>query len=186
MLFKHNLRYFLLPCGIIAIAIFVQWMDIDIRYSRAGIENGEYWRLVTAHFVHLSWNHMWLNALSLLIIWELAAKSYRFGWIIICGFGMSLGLWLFSPQVIWYVGLSGILHGLLAATAWQRYPILLVLLMVKLVWEQLYGALPATANLTGGTVIVDAHLYGAVIGICLQIITNLSSLNVIKKVMNPP
>ena len=73
---KHNLC--LLPCCIIAISIFVQLMDIDIRYSREGIENGECWRLVTAHFVHLSWMHLWLNALSLLIIWELAAQSYSF------------------------------------------------------------------------------------------------------------
>ncbi len=166
---KHNLR--LLPCCLIAIAIFVQLMDFDIRYSREGIENGEYWRLITAHFGHLSWNHLWLNALSLLIIWELAEQSYSFGWILLCGFGISLGLWLFSPEVIWYVGLSGILHGLLTAIAWQRYPILLVLLIIKLGWEQLYGGLPATANLTGGAVIVDAHLYGAIIGIGLQSLT---------------
>jgi len=169
MLFKHNLRYFLLPCFIIAIAIFIQLIDIDIRYSREKIENGEYWRLLTAHFVHLGWNHLWLNMLSLLMIWELTTKSYSFVWILICGFGISLGLWLFSPEVIWYVGLSGILHGLFAAVAWQRYPILLVLLIAKLMWEQLYGALPTTANLTGGAVIVDAHLYGAIIGMSLQI-----------------
>ncbi|MCK5876272.1 MAG: rhombosortase [Candidatus Marithrix sp.] len=158
---------YLLPCSIIAVAIFVQWFDVDIRYSREDIENGEYWRLVTAHFIHLSWTHMWLNAISLIIIWELTVKSYSFWWFLACGFGISLGLWLFSPEVIWYVGLSGILHGLLASIARQRYPVLLVFLIIKLAWEQLYGGLPATADLTGGTVVVDAHLYGALIGISL-------------------
>ncbi|MDM8567465.1 rhombosortase [Candidatus Halobeggiatoa sp. HSG11] len=171
---KHNLRYFLLPCCIIVIAIFVQWLDIDIRYSRAGMENGEYWRLITAHFAHLSWTHLILNAISLLIIWELTTKSYSLWWILICGLGISLGLWLFSPEVTWYVGMSGILHGLLATIAWLHYPILLILLIAKLVWEQLYGGLLATTILTGGTVIVDAHLYGTIIGISLQIINQLS------------
>ncbi|MBE9563476.1 MAG: rhombosortase [Proteobacteria bacterium] len=152
------------------IAIFVQWTGVDIRYSREGIENGEYWRLVTAHFIHLSWTHLWLNAISLLIIWKLAIKSYSFWWFLTCGMGISVGLWLFSPEVMWYVGLSGILHGLLAVIAWQRYPILLILLIAKLVWEQLYGGLPATANMTGGTVIVDAHLYGAIIAVGIHML----------------
>lgn len=171
---KHNLRYFLLPCCIITIAIFVQWLDIDIRYSRTGVENGEYWRLITAHFAHLSWTHLGLNAISLLIIWELTTKSYSLWWIMTCGLGISLGLWVFSPEVIWYVGLSGILHGLLAVVVWKRYQILFIFLIIKLIWEQLYGGLPTISNLTSGLVIVDAHLYGTIIGISLQIITNLS------------
>jgi len=42
--------------------------------------------------------------------------------------------------------------------------ILLVLVVGKLVWEQLTGALPGSESIAGGEVLVDAHLYGAIGG----------------------
>jgi len=42
---------------------------------------------------------------------------------------------------------------------------LLGLLIAKLTWEQLHGALPGSADLAGGSVLVDSHLYGAITGL---------------------
>jgi len=39
------------------------------------------------------------------------------------------------------------------------------MLLAKLAYEQLYGALPGSAATAGGPVIVDAHLYGSIAGI---------------------
>jgi hypothetical protein len=82
--------------------------------------------------------------------------------------GVDAGLWLLSSTTQWYVGSSGLLHGVLAAGAVahlrSRQPdgwVLVLFLGGKLVYEQSAGALPLTA---GGAVIVDAHLYGAVAG----------------------
>jgi rhomboid family GlyGly-CTERM serine protease len=80
---------------------------------------------------------------------------------------------LFDPGLDWYVGLSGVLHGLFAAGAlrhWRERPaaaaLMLAVLAGKLLWEQLLGPLPGTSSVAGGPVIVDAHLFGA-LGGCL-------------------
>ena len=169
---------FLLPYIIIGIIILIQLTDADtkqwLQYSYEGVQHGEYWRLLTAHFVHLGWTHLILNVISLLLIWGLMPTNlttlYLVRVILFCGIGISLGLLIFSPEVTWYVGFSGILHGLLAVIAWQQIrifqgKILLILLIIKLIWEQCYGALPTTADFTGGNVIVDAHLYGMIMGL---------------------
>ena len=76
---------------------------------------------------------------------------------------------MLEPQLEWYVGLSGVLHGALAAGAigWWRHeskPLALALTAVlvgKLAWEQWQGALPLSGDMP---VVVDAHLYGAIGG----------------------
>jgi len=101
------------------------------------------------------------------------ALSLR-SWIVVTlasALAVGGGLLLFDPGLQWYVGLSGALHGLFAAglvaalSSGNRAEWLLLLLFVaKLTWEQLVGTMPGTAELAGGNVIVDAHLYGAIGG----------------------
>ena len=43
--------------------------------------------------------------------------------------------------------------------------VLAILVAGKLVWEQLAGPLPGSESASGGAVIVDAHLYGAMGGV---------------------
>ena len=82
---------------------------------------------------------------------------------------IGLGFVFLEPQLDWYVGFSGVLHGGLAAgaLAWWRQesrPLALVLtliLVAKLFWEQRWGGLPLSGGLP---VVVDAHLYGAIGG----------------------
>ena len=38
------------------------------RYDRGALASGELWRLVTAHLVHLSWGHLWLNLAALVMM----------------------------------------------------------------------------------------------------------------------
>jgi rhomboid family GlyGly-CTERM serine protease len=139
-----------------------------LRYDRSAIAAGGWWRLLTAHIVHLDAHHLALNALGLVLLWSLFAADYdAIEWSIIVLAGalaISSGLWWLSPRVTWYVGASGVLHSVvaagtakhLAARVWDRW-ILLVLLSAKLIYEQLGGREPPL-------VVVDAHLYGAVCG----------------------
>jgi rhomboid family GlyGly-CTERM serine protease len=143
-----------------------------LRYDRDGLHAGQWWRLLTGHVIHLGYEHAVLDIAGLVLMWALFARDYSpRQWLLIIGLsviGVDAGLWLLSWTTQWYVGSSGVLHGVLAAGACahlrRREPdgwILVLFLIGKLVYEQAQGALPLTA---GGAVIVDAHLYGAVGG----------------------
>jgi membrane associated rhomboid family serine protease len=84
---------------------------------------------------------------------------------------MDIGFWFLNPELYWYVGMSGLLHGLLVAGIVTRLSkidaetaILLLLLVGKITWEQFSGPVPGSESTSGGPVIVDAHLYGALGG----------------------
>jgi rhomboid family GlyGly-CTERM serine protease len=139
-----------------------------LRYDRGAIAAGGWWRLLTAHIVHLDLHHLILNELGLVLMWSLFAQDFdAVDWCIIVlagALGISCGLFWLSPKVAWYVGASGVLHSVLAAgTArhlierqWDRW-ILLLVLCGKLTWEQTLGH-------SQPLVVVDAHLYGAISG----------------------
>jgi rhomboid family GlyGly-CTERM serine protease len=149
-----------------------QWLQFD----RGGIASAQVWRLVSAHFVHLGWSHFALNVAGLGLTWYLVGDTFRRGaWLLISVtslLSIDLGLWFLNPELVWYVGMSGLLHGLLAAglTEKLREPdwesVLLGLgLLAKLTWEQVIGPMPGSESTAGGPVIVDAHLFGALGGI---------------------
>lgn len=145
-----------------------------LRYEREAVLQGEYWRLFTAHFVHGSWLHLGLNCAGLGLIAALFPHHYSPRQWLLIGLvslvAIDLGFVFWEPQLTWYVGLSGVLHGALAAGAisWWRYEAkrlalaLSVIFVGKLLWEQLHGALPLSGGLA---VVVDAHLYGALGGV---------------------
>lgn len=139
-----------------------------LRYDRGAIAAGGWWRLLTAHIVHLDLHHLVLNELGLVLVWALFAEDYdavEWSIIVLAGaLAISCGLWWLSPGVGWYVGASGVLHTIMGAGAakhlvareWDRW-ILLVCVVAKLAYEQFGGHEPPL-------VVVDAHLYGALSG----------------------
>ena len=149
-----------------------------LRYSRDAIAAGELWRLITAHLVHLGAAHFALNAMGTVLAAALVGAQLRplaWGWVwLACALSVSGGLWWLQPEIGWYVGMSGVLHGLIVAgavTGLGDYrerlfaAAVLVAIAAKLGWEQWSGAMPGTAALAGGSVITEAHLYGAVGGL---------------------
>ena len=146
-----------------------------LRFDRGGIAAGQVWRLLTGHFVHLGVSHTLLNLAGLVLVWILVGRAFtRQQWLCVMAGSVAaidLGLWFGSPQLEWYVGLSGLLHGMLAAgivagLADRSYEALILAVVVagKLAWEQLAGPLPGSEATSGGAVIVDAHLYGVLGG----------------------
>jgi len=179
----HWLHRFRLPLTLSAVIIGLglpgdgvqEWL----RYDRTAILDGQWWRLLSAHLVHLGGPHLAMNLAGLWLVWALvgAALSER-SWLVLLfadALITGLGLLIFTPQLGWYVGLSGVLHGLLVAgtiaeiRAGRRGSwLLLAAVAFKLAWEQLAGPLPGSEASAGGTVIVDAHLYGALGGLLLS------------------
>lgn len=143
-----------------------------LRYTRPGLAEGQWWRVATAHIVHLDARHALLNAAGLALLWALFARSFRpWQWVIallLVLVAVDAGLWFFSPRVHWYVGASAMLHGVFACgtvamirtgerIGWAA----LVMFAAKIGWEQWQGPLP----LSEGPVVTDSHLFGAAGGL---------------------
>lgn len=143
-----------------------------LRYSRAGVADGQWWRLAGAHIVHLDARHALLNAAGFALLWALFARCFRpWQWlfaVVLIIAAVDAGLWYLSPRVQWYVGASALLHGVFACGAMAMIRtgerlgwVALVVFAAKIGWEQWQGPLP----LSEGPVITDSHLYGAVGGL---------------------
>ncbi len=152
-----------------------------LRFDRAGIAAGEVWRLLTGHLVHLGVSHTLLNLAGLILVWFLVGRAYAWKqwlWVMAGSIAaIDLGLWFAAPSLEWYVGLSGLLHGMLAAgivagLAERSAETLLLAVVVagKLAWEQFAGPLPGSEATSGGAVIVDAHLYGVIGGTLVALV----------------
>lgn len=142
-----------------------------LRYDRLAVVDGQWWRLLTANFVHLGWWHWFLNALSFVLLVFLCPERLKLlGWLLrlaVIGAGMCLCLHLFSPRLSTYVGLSGLVYGLFALgfarqiVAGDRFAIAcLAFLAARIVWELMIGAPASEEALIGGSVVAESHLYG--------------------------
>ncbi len=175
-----NTQRFAAPASIFVISFLLthsnEAIDHFFRYDRNAIFNGEIWRVLTGNFTHANTSHWAINMLGLGVLWYLykpLRKRYELLLIIIiAAMGTCIGLLLFEPQLKWYVGLSGALHGVFAAgiilslKSEPKFQILLAfLLFFKLVYEQFMGPLPGTGEIAKFPVIVNSHLYGAITGI---------------------
>ncbi|MEI6894520.1 MAG: rhombosortase [Colwellia sp.] len=145
-------------------------------YQRQLITQGELWRLITGHFFHTNSAHLLMNLSALILLWTLhghfySIKSYSLLFVmtaIIC----SLGLYVFSPDIHQYVGLSGVLHGVFIFGALMDIRdkdktgyLLLIGVCLKIAHEQIYGASEHVSTLIAANVAIDAHLWGAVGGL---------------------
>lgn len=168
--------------GLISIVIAMLGDDTIslMQYDRNAIANFEWWRLISGHFAHLGTSHLLLNLAGLALITLLFARSMSLTlWsasFLVSALLISIGLYVFNPHMIWYVGLSGILHGLFVTGAFVNWRsglrlegFLLLALAGKLAWEQYAGPLPGSEDAAGGPVAVDAHLYGAIGGLVVAL-----------------
>jgi rhomboid family GlyGly-CTERM serine protease len=149
------------------------WGRESLQYQRDALTHYQWWRLLSAHLVHLGWQHALLNCGGLALLWMLFAREFsprRWLWIALLAIAaIDAGLWFLRPAVDWYVGASGVLHGTWAAGACAMYrrgdalgAALLLLLIVKLIYEQQSGASLFDADLP---LVPAAHLFGTLGGL---------------------
>jgi rhomboid family GlyGly-CTERM serine protease len=146
-----------------------------LAYYHNGIAEGEIWRLISATFCHTNFNHLVINIAGLIITLALFIDLFKtikiFPIIIFSSLFIGLCLFFFDTEVIWYVGLSGVLHGLFSygvATDVAKKDLWGYLLgaglVIKIIDEQMFGASQSTVDLIAAEVLVNAHLYGAISG----------------------
>ena len=180
MPFATHPRHILGPVCVLLIAFSLYFINEPnyslLVFSHDDIVDGQWWRLISGHFLHTNLNHLLLNATGIALLWALQGQYYQ-PWSYLLLFitmvlGTSIGLLLFSPSLQWYVGLSGALHGVFIWGAYQdiRHKLksgwlLLLGVMAKVGYEQLAGASANVARWIDANVAIDAHLYGTLSGL---------------------
>ena len=155
-----------------------------LEYQRGALAR-QPWRVLTGHLVHINWPHALINAAALWIVARLYAPDLSATRQAIALAASALAIsaslaWL-HPDIEWYRGLSGSLHGLFFAGAvtWllaerprslQRLWMPVALLAggwVKVVLEQPGADALPYAGWLGAAVVPQAHLAGAACGTAL-------------------
>ncbi len=151
------------------------------RYQRDWSSSGEVWRLLSAHWVHVGWTHWFLNCVSLVILVSLTAPQWSIkSWLIvttIIALGISLLFTYFNPDLVAYVGHSGVIYGLFMLASFSLFrrdrlvaSLIVAAIAIKLVMEQTGWFDFNSSSLIEAPVEVDAHLYGALIAIAIALI----------------
>jgi rhomboid family GlyGly-CTERM serine protease len=176
MVLRHSARWqFAATVSFISLMLLVWPASTELlMWKRADIADGQVWRWMMGHLVHLNARHCLSNLLGLCVICEylwdelgLAEACLLSVWT---AAGTSMLLWWFAPEIQWYAGLSGLLHGLWAGCAmawWCRTGdnvagVALLLLAIKLV-------LP-TYTVSSMPVVTVAHGFGALSGLAWAVL----------------
>ncbi|MBE9568487.1 MAG: rhombosortase [Proteobacteria bacterium] len=164
---------------LVSLLLQTNWVE-SWRFNRDLVEQGHIWLLFSGHIVHLNWSHWALNMGGLAIVaFFFSSHASVKQWLAVLFVSacvINIGLWWWMPEIRSYVGLSGVLHGLFLYGALREirfYPVsgyvLTVVLVAKLAWEAFNGALPGSEEMTGGRVLTEAHLYGAIGGVLVWV-----------------
>src|SRR5262245_4335841 len=104
----YGLSLLLVCAGLALLELGGDSVRNTLSYERGAIAAGQWWRIVSAHFVHLDAEHTLLNSLGVVLMWALFARDYSPGrWVAIylfAGVCVSAGLSFFNPEIEWYVG----------------------------------------------------------------------------------
>jgi len=147
-------------------------LRIQLLYDRSALVHNELWRLLTCHWVHLSWDHLIWSAMTFLglgSLCELMDKKKYYATVAVSALLIPAAIWWGLPDLVVYGGLSGLdcaLYALLMVLLIKReirsrnrlwvacFSLLLVGLIAKITYE----------TITGLTILPLAHLVGGVVG----------------------
>ena len=161
-----------LLCVIFQIDIVQQW----VIWDKSAIFDGELWRILTGNFSHTNISHLLMNLAALSGICFLFSPNRNQLITALLLISSATGIALLATDIELYVGLSGTLHGLFALFALKEAIegrksswVLVAGVIVKVGWEQLYGASATTSSMIDARVAIEAHLAGTLAGIALAL-----------------
>lgn len=151
--------------------------QLAIQWDAQAISNGQWWRILTGNFTHTNIWHLLMNTAGLWVICYLFTPTRKTLLFLLIIVSTCVGLALIFSDIQIYLGLSGTLHGLFAYLALsealnhRKSSWLLVFgVIVKIAWEQAYGAPDTTSSMIAARVAIEAHLAGGIIGIAAALL----------------
>lgn len=176
LLRRYHVPYLLLALVLVLLSLLPDSLQQLLQYQRNAIGSGQLWRLFSGHLLHSNYWHLLMNLAGLLLAMLLHSHYYRpavlYRQWALCALLISVALYMYSPDIAIYVGLSGLLHSMLTLGALRDIQLkmrsgwlLLVGLCIKVGWEQWQGPDAQLAELIAASVAIDAHLYGVIAGL---------------------
>jgi len=175
-----------------AVILFMLLLQVigpeTLRYERDWRQSGQVYRLLTGHWVHVGWTHWSFNSISLVIMASLTTPGWSIRrWLVntvALALGISVLIYLFNPEVRDFAGHSGVLYGLFilgAVSLFRRDRIVAVLvaaaIIVKVLMEQFDFMDFNTSDFIGARVIIDSHMYGAILAIAIALVQYAVTMN---------
>jgi rhomboid family GlyGly-CTERM serine protease len=127
----NSLRYLplasLLISAVAVLVVLFPSLADRLQYDRTAIQTGELWRIVTCHLTHWSLDHLFWDAVALLVLGFLVERDHRKTFYVCIGASAVLiptSIWFCLPELETYRGLSGIdsaVFLLLAVIILQEY-----------------------------------------------------------------
>jgi len=147
-------------------------------FDRVAIVHGEWWRLITGHWVHSDLAHAGWDIAALLLFGALfeARLQWRLPLALLIGtVGIDVWLWWGNPAMAYYCGLSGILNSLLVVGLLRlwidiRHPLILFTAVgaaLKIIVE--IDAGQALLTRTAWPSVPAAHAVGFLCGLVLAL-----------------
>ncbi|NQD35692.1 rhombosortase [Permianibacter sp. IMCC34836] len=122
-----RLRVPVVTLACVALMLALQYLVRDhsqFYFDQTAISNGDYWRLLTGHFIHADNAHLRWNLVALLLLGLLLEQHSRTLMLAaLVGGVFVIDIWLLSPLagVSRYCGLSGVLNSVLVLLLWQEW-----------------------------------------------------------------
>ncbi len=153
----------------------------SLIYHGERVNEGQWWRLFSAHLTHGSAYHLLLNlsGLTLLgILFGNTLSGWRWGlFFVLCALLITLVYWLAYPADTTYFGLSAVLYGLTAFIALQHWSqhrgaalLVFVAVLGWALWQWLVGPNPALSEQIGARVATESHVFGVGAGTLLWVL----------------
>ncbi|MDX1527153.1 MAG: rhombosortase [Gammaproteobacteria bacterium] len=162
--------FFLLLIGL-AVYVFGGPAPEGLVFDRQAIDQGEFWRLLTAHWIHADLEHLAFNLVAFgILAWMIESSLGHvklYAALIIGMCFVDVGVWWFVPDIDYYCGLSGILNTLLFVVlvdGWrQSRNVVFVLVAVGTVFKIAVELVQESAIFTSTSwpAVPEAHLAGA-------------------------
>lgn len=173
------MNFYLLLVVISALCFGLQFEPLHSlsQWQRGDILAGQWWRILTGNFTHTNFAHLAMNLLGLWIISSIFRPTAQMLMRALLVASLAVGIGNLATSMNIYVGLSGALHGLFGyfalreALSGRRSSWLLVIgLIAKVGWEQLFGASETTSAMIHARVAIESHLAGALSGLVLAVV----------------
>ncbi|MFK8048394.1 MAG: rhomboid family intramembrane serine protease [Halioglobus sp.] len=127
--------------GLLAISLLLHLLPDQIQWQLQLHLKSEtafqYWQVFTAHFVHISWQHLLGNGICLVVLQQVYGRCFSsLSWLYAVVFlvvFVSAGLIFLSVELHWYAGLSAIVLGIAcyAAVIDKHYKLVFNVLVIS-------------------------------------------------------